>query len=81
MQAHLPHTRGAEVSMGSGAFYNERRFLWEVIRFVWAVTCMRGTPPVRAEEGAGSACRASPADQSAFKRAYRIRGARGSYGQ
>ena len=34
-----------------------------VIRFVWAVTGIRTAPPVRAEEGAGSACRA---DQSAF---------------
>ena len=34
-------------------------FLWAVIRFVFAVTGMRRTPPVRAEKGAGSACRAS----------------------
>ena len=59
--------------MGSDTFYNERRFPWGVIRFVWAVTGIRTAPPVRAEKGAGSACRA---DQSAFMRAYRIRGAR-----
>ena len=46
--------------MGSDTFYNERRFLWEVIRFVWAVSHIWTAPPVRAEEGAGSACRASP---------------------
>ena len=28
-----------------------RRFLWEAVRFVWAVTCMRGTPPPVGAEG------------------------------
>ena len=26
----LPHSRGAEVPMGSDTFYNKRRLLWEV---------------------------------------------------
>ena len=56
----LPRHMAAEFSMGSDTFYNERRFPWGVIRFVWAVTGIRTAPPVRAEEGAGSACRASP---------------------
>ena len=33
-----------------------RRLLWKAVRLLWAVTCMRRTPPVRAEKGAGSAC-------------------------
>ena len=28
-----------------GTSYNERRFLWGVIRFVWAVTCVRAGQP------------------------------------
>ena len=66
-----------------GTSYNERRFLWEAVRFVQAVSCVRRIPRRRrelragsacgAEEGAGSACRAG---QPAFMRAYRIRGAR-----
>ena len=39
-----PHTRGAGVSMGSGTSYNKRRFLWEVVRLVQAVTCVRTAP-------------------------------------
>ena len=61
-----------------------RRLLWGAVRFAWAVSCVRRTPPVRAEEGAGSACGAEKgagsacrAGQPAFMRAYRIRGARG----
>ena len=56
--------------MGSDTFYNERWLPWGVIRFVWAVTGVRRIPRRRreehagstrgAEEGAGSACRASP---------------------
>ena len=59
--------------MGSDAFYNERRFLWEAVRFVWAVSCVRRTPPVRAEVYAGST---RPANQFAFKRTCRMRGVR-----
>ena len=46
------------ILMGSDTFYNEQALLWEVVRFVQAVTGMRTAPPVRAEKGAGSACRA-----------------------
>ena len=46
-----PHTRRAAVSMGSGASYNERRLLWKVIRFVFAVTGMRRTPRRRRGRG------------------------------
>ena len=71
--------------MGSDALYNEQALLRKAVRFVWAVSHVWTAPRPPywrgAKEGAGSACRASPADQSAFKRAYRIRGARGSYGQ
>ena len=42
---HLPHARRAG-------------FLWEAVCFVQAVTGVRIVPPIRAEEGAGSACRA-----------------------
>ena len=42
--------------MGSDTFYNKRRFLWGVVRFVWAVTCVRRTPRRRRGMGAGSAC-------------------------
>ena len=31
--------------MGSDAFYNERRFLWEAVRFVWAVSHIWTAPP------------------------------------
>ena len=41
-------------SMGSDTFYNERKFLWEVVRLVQAVTGVRTAPPVRAEVYAGS---------------------------
>ena len=30
--------------MGSDTFYNKRRFLWGVMRFVWAVSCVRTAP-------------------------------------
>ena len=43
--------------MGSDALYNEQALLRKAVRFVWAVTGMRTAPPVRAEKGAGSACR------------------------
>ena len=43
-----------------GTFYNERRILWGVVRFVWGVSHIWRTPRRRREEGAGSACRASP---------------------
>ena len=42
--ARLPHPRGAGVSMGSDTFYNKRRLLWEAVRLVWAVTCVRTAP-------------------------------------
>ena len=63
---------------GGGVFYNERRLLWAAVRFVWAVSCVRRTPPVRAEVYAGST---RPANQFAFKRTCRIRGVRGFYGK
>ena len=44
-----------------GTSYNERRLLWGAVRFVQAVSCVRRTPPVRAEKGAGSACPAPAA--------------------
>ena len=54
-----------------------RRLLWGVMRFVCAVTGMRGTPRRRrelhagsacgAEEGAGSACRVQPAAEGILK--------------
>ena len=37
-----------------------RRFLWEAVRFVCAVSRVRMAPRRRREEGAGSACRARP---------------------
>ena len=30
--------------MGSDTFYNERRLLWDAVRFVWAVTGVRRPP-------------------------------------
>ena len=33
------------IPVGSGASYNEQALLWKVIRFEWAVTAMRRTPP------------------------------------
>ena len=50
----LANTAGAGVPMGSDTFYNERKFLWEVVRLVQAVTGVRTAPPVRAEVYAGS---------------------------
>ena len=50
-----PHARRAEDFMGSDTFYNERWFLWEVVRLVQAVTCVRTTP--RRRRGIG--CRLS----------------------
>ena len=69
----LPAPRGREVYAGSTrpagqpAFMRTcrirgvRRLLWKAVRLLWAVTCMRRTPPVRAEKGAGSACPAPAA--------------------
>ena len=58
--AFMPRIKARRFLWEVGTSYNERRFLWGVIRFVQAVTCVRTAPPVRAEEGAGSARRASP---------------------
>ena len=73
-----PHTRRASFLWEVGTSYNERRFLWGVIRFVWAVSHIWTAPPVRAEVYAGST---RPANQFAFKRTCRIRGVRGFYGK
>ena len=58
-----PHTRRAEVSMGGGALclgcnWHEKTPAPRGRELYAGST----RPPVRAEEGAGSACRASPAD-------------------
>ena len=69
----LPAPRGREVYAGSTrpagqpAFMRTcrirgvRRLLWKAVRLLWAVTCVRRPPPVRAEKGAGSACPAPAA--------------------
>ena len=64
-----------------GTSYNERRLLWEAVRFVWAVTGIRTAPPVRAEEGAGSACgrRVKPGGPARFHAAPRQYGGRGGF--
>ena len=40
-----PHPRGARFLWAVGTSYNERRILWAVICFVWAVTGIRTAPP------------------------------------
>ena len=80
--------------MGSGTFYNERRFLWEAVCFVWAVTGMsanqfafmrayriRGARQAEPARKRTCRMRGVRAGQPAFMRAYRIRGARGFYGK
>lgn len=50
MQAQ-PAAAGQPAFMRAYRIRGARRFLWEAVRFVWAVTCMRGTPPPVGAEG------------------------------
>ena len=60
--AFMPRIKARRFLWEVGTSYNERLILWGVVRFVWGVSHIRRTPRRRREEGAGSACRASPAD-------------------
>ena len=78
------HTTAGDSYGESDTSYNERRLLWGAVRFVQAVSCVRRIPRRRRGRACrlslrrGRACGFNP---PAFKRAYRIRGARGSYGR
>ena len=52
--AFMPRIKARRFLWEVGTFYNERRFLWGVVRFVWAVSHVWTAPPVRAEVYAGS---------------------------
>ena len=78
--ARLPHSRGAEVPMGSDTFYNKRRLLWEVGTLCLGCNLHEDSPAPAALARRGRACRLSlPARQGG--RNFKGRGKKSAFGR